>query len=819
MGTLIQDLAYGWRMLCKSPGFAAIAILTLALGIGANTALFSIVNGVLLNPLPFPQPDQLVALFESKPNFETGSVSYPNFRDWQKDNRTFSSLGIMRNTAFTLTGAGQGEQLNGQFVSSDVFPILGVKPVIGRIFAVGDDEIGAAANVLISEGLWKRKFSGTPDIVGKAMTLDGKVFTIIGVVPASFQLRFSTFTPSDVYAPIGQWTNPFLTKRAAGLGIHGIGRLKPGVTIEQAQADMAAISQNLAAAFPDDDKGITAKLVPLKRQMVGPVKIFLLVLLGAVGFVLLIACVNVANLLLARSTARTREFAIRTALGASRPRIVGQLLAESSLLALAGGGLGLLIASLGTRAALAALPTTLPRMEEIGLDSRVLFFTLAISLLGGILFGLAPALKMSHPDMHETLKEGGRGASGTRHRAQGVFVVVEMAMALVLLIGAGLMIRSLVRLWSVDPGFNSQNVLTFGLSLPSSMTNASPEAIRAAFRELDRNLQATAGVEATSLSWGAIPMSSDDELLFWLDGQPRPSSLNDMNWALSYVVEPGYLQAMGIRLMRGRFFGPQDDEHSPPVVVIDDALASQYFGNSDPIGRRINLENGAKSAEIIGVVHHVKQWSLDADDKQSLQAQAYLPFMQLPDEAIALTASGVSVVVRSSATAALGSPFESIRHNIEQANNQQVIYSPQTMNEIISSSLATQRFAMILLASFAALALLLASVGIYGVISYLVAQRTHEIGVRMALGARRSDVLRLILGRGGKLALIGAGVGLIAALALTRLMAGMIYGVKTSDPLTFVAVSVLLMFIALAACYVPARRATKVDPMVALRYE
>jgi len=817
MDTLTQDLAYGARMLRKSPGFALIAILTLALGIGVNTALFSIVNGVLLNPLPFPNPDQLVALHESKPNFEGGSISYPNFRDWQKDNHSFSALAIARSNAFTLTGTGEGEQLSAQFISSDFLPILGIKPVIGRIFAPGEDEIGAAANVLISEGLWKRKFAATPDVLGKTLTLDGKLYAVIGVIPASFHLRIPSFTESEVYAPIGQWGNPLLTKRGAGLGIHGLGRLKSGVSLDQAQADMAAITRNLAVAYPDDDKGISAKIVPLKKQIVGSVQTFLLVLLGAVGFVLLIACVNVANLLLARSTGRTREFAIRTALGASRQRVVRQLLAESSLLAFAGGGFGLLLASWGTRAALSALPSTLPRAEEIGLDWRVLLFTLAISLLAGIFFGLAPALKMSYPDLHDTLKEGGRGSSGTRHRAQGVFVVVEMAMALVLLIGAGLMIRSLVRLWSLDPGFTAQNVLTFGLSLPPSMTNASPDAIRAAFREVERNLQATPGVEATSFSWGAFPMSGDDEVLFWLQGQPKPSSQNDMNWALNYVVGPGYMQAMGIRLIRGRFFGPQDNEHAPPVVVVDDAFAGKYFGNNDPIGKRINVDGGATSAEIVGVVHHVKQWGLDRDDKESLQAQAYFPFMQLPDKAMALTPPGVSVIVRSSATAPAS--FTTIRHSIENANSQQVIYSPQTMDEIISLSLATQRFAMMLLASFASLALLLASVGIYGVISYLVAQRTHEIGVRMALGARRWDVLRLILGRGGKLALIGSGVGLVTAFALTRLMAGMIYGIKASDPLTFMVVPVLLVLVALTACYIPARRATKVDPMVALRYE
>jgi predicted permease len=819
MEKLVQDLVYGLRMLRKTPGFTAVAVLTLALGIGANTALFSIVNGVLLNPLPFPDPDQLVTLHESKPNFEQGSISYPNFRDWQKENRSFSSLAISRSTAFTLTGVGEGEQVNGQFVSSDFFPILGVKPLMGRLFGPGEDEIGAAPNVLISEGLWKRKLSGTGDVLGKTLTLDGKIYTVIGVVPASFHLRVSNFTDSEVYAPIGQWGNPLLTHRGSGLGIHGLGRLKPGVSLEQAQADMEAVSRSLAAAYADDDKGISAKLVPMKSAMVHNVQKFLLVLLTAVGFVLLIACVNVANLLLARSTGRSREMAIRTALGASRSRVIRQLLVESLLLAIAGGGLGLFLAGVATRTAVKMLPTNLPRAEEIGLDLRVLIFTLAISLLSGVLFGLAPALKLSHPLLHDALKEGGRGLSGVRHRAQSIFVVTEIALALVLLVGAGLMVRSLARLWSVDPGFNTRNVLTFGLSLRPSLANASPEEIRAAFREVDRNLESTPGVDAASLSWGALPMNGDDEMLFWMSGQPKPSSLNEMNWALRYVVDPAYLKAMGLRLIRGRFLEPHDNENAPAVVVVDDAFAAKYFGANDPLGQRINVDEGSNPAQIVGIVQHVKQWGLEADDKQSLKAQAYLPFMQLPDKAMKLTPSGVNVVAHFSSAPALASGFDALRATLHRADSQHVVYTPQTMDEIISFSLGTQRFAMMLLAAFSGMALLLASMGIYGVISYIVGQRTHEIGVRMALGARRWDVLRLVLSSGGRLALIGAGVGLVAALGLTRLMQGVIYGVSANDPLTFAAVSVLLVLVALVACFGPAKRASDVDPMIALRYE
>ena len=817
METLLQDLRFGFRMLAKNPAFTAMAVLTLALGIGANTALFSVINGVLLSPLPFPQPDELVTLHENKPNFEGGSVSYPNFRDWQKDNHTFSSLAIARSYAFSLTGIGEAEQVNGEFVSSDFFPVLGVKPVIGRTFAQDEEQVGAGPVALISEGLWQRKFSSASDILGKNITLDAKDYTIVGVIPAKFHLVIPGFRDSKVYVPIGRWSNPLLLQRGAGLGIHGIGRLKPGVTIEQARADMDAVTRNLANAFPDADKGISAKVTPLKEQMVGDVRPLLFVLLAAVGFVLLIACVNVANLLLARSTSRTREFAVRAALGATRGRVLRQLLTESILLALAGGGLGLLLAAWGTRAALGILPAALPRAEQVGLDAHVLIFTAGISLLAGVVFGLTPALKTSQPDLHETLKQGGRGASGTRHRTQGVFVVVEMALALVLLIGAGLTIRSLAKLWSVDPRFSPHHVLTFGLSLPPSMMNAKPDAIRAAFREFYAKLASIPGVQAVSQTWGAVPLSGDDEQLFWLEGQPKPTNENDMNWAIDYIVEPDYLNAMGIPLRRGRFFTPQDNEHSPLVVVVDELFAQKYFPDQNPIGKRIHVNRFTQLAEIVGVVGHVKQWGLDTDDQQSLRSDLYIPCMQMPNEFVAMTPSGSAVVVR--ATDASAGLLDSIRQVSAQMSNQQVIFGAQTVDSLISDSMASKRFSMILLVVFAVLSLLLASVGIYGVISYVVGQRAHEIGIRIALGAQRQDILRLILGRGGKLAGLGVAVGLAAALGLTRLMTSLLYGVGATDPLTFAGVAVLLTMVALAACYVPARRATKVDPVVALRYE
>jgi predicted permease len=815
---LLQDLRYAARMLRKNPGFTLIAVLTLALGIGANTALFSVVNGVLLNPLPYPNPEQLVTLHASKPNFETGSISFPNFRDWRDNNRTFSAMAVIRSFGFSLTGRGEAERLPAKLVSSDFFSLLGVQPVIGRAFAAGEDEIGAAPIVMISAGLWRRKFASSPDALGKTLTLDGKDYTIVGVFPAKFDLFLRSIGLADVYVPIGQWGNPVLASRGAGLGIHGIGRLNPGVTIEQARADMLRVTQSLAAAYPDIDKGLGATLIPLKKEMVGEVQPILLVLLGAVGFVLLIACVNVANLMLARSTGRTREFAIRTALGAGHTRLMRQLLTESLLIAFAGGTIGLLLAGWSTQAALRILPSGLPRAQQVGVDAHVLLFTTAISVLAGILFGLAPALKTSDLKLHDTLKEGGRGFSAARQRAQSILVLLEMAMAVVLLIGAGLMIRTLSHLWDVNPGFNARNVLTFGVSLPPLLMKAPPDAIRAALRDLHSTLGATPGVHALALSWGGLPMASEDDSLFWLASEPKPTSENDMKWSLSYVVEPDYLSVMQIPLKRGRFFTPKDSEHAPAVAVVDDVFARTYFPNANPIGQRLFLSNfDSQQVQIVGIVGHVKQWGLDTDDTEQLRAQIYTPYMQLPDKPMALSPYGTTVVVRTGAPPA--AVFESLRRTSSQMSSQQVLFIPQTMEEIISSSLAGRRFSLILLGFFAALALLLSSVGIYGVISYLVGQRTQEIGIRIALGARGWDVLQLVLSHSAKMACLGVIVGVAGSLLLTQLMAKMLYGVSPSDPLTFFAVAAILTLVALAASYLPARRAMRVDPIVALRYE
>ena len=555
--------------------------------------------------------------------------------------------------------------------------------------------------------------------------------------------------------------------------------------------------------------------------MVGGVRPYLLVTLAAVCFVLLIACVNVANLQLARSTARAREFAIRGALGATQGRLIRQLLTESVLLSLAGGGLGLLLAMWGTRAVLGKLPVTLPRVAGIGVDARVLGFTVGISLLAGIVFGLAPALKARKPVLQETLKEGGRGASGTRHRAQSIFVAAEMALALVLLAGAGLMIRTLARLWGVDPGFNPRNVLTFSLSLPPSLMNASPDAVRAAYREIGRRLAGVHGVEAISATWGAIPLGTDDEILFWIEGQPKPVTQNELNWTVNYVVEPDYLKVMQIPLKSGRFFTPQDDEHARPIAVIDEVFARKFFPGQDPIGKVIHVNgfgsDSGPGTEIVGVVGHVTQWSLASDEQQTLQAQLYRPCMQMKDDFIVLTSYGTSLIVRSDGNQP--GLLDSVRSVSSQMSSDQVIYGAQTMEEIISDTIQDQRFSMILLGAFAGIALLLAGVGIYGVVSYLVGQRTQEIGIRLALGARRRDVLQMVLGNGLRMALVGIAIGVAAALALTRLMANLLFGVSATDPVTFLCVAVVLTLVALAACYVPARRAMNVDPIVALRYE
>ena len=813
MNSLLLDLRYAFRMLTRSPGFTAIAILTLALGIGANTALFSVVNGVLLNPLAYPQSSQLVAIYEKTQGSDKEPMEYLNFLDWQRDSHTFASMAAYRNEDYNFIGNGEGERLSGYMVSADFFTTLRVAPILGRSFRRDEDQLGAAPVVILSGGFWKRKFGSSPDIIGKLIILNGTSYTIVGVIPDSFSFYGNM---RDVYTPIGQWRDPSFRDRRVSVSARAFGRLDAGVSLPQARAEMDEIARNLAAAYPEADKGRDITLVSMKEDQVGNVEPLLFVLLAAVGFLLLIACANIANLLLARAVGRSREFAIRAALGASQARVIRQLLTESVLLAGFGGVFGLALAVWGTKAILKGLPAALPRANEVALDSRVLLFTVALSLLTGIIFGLAPALKATRINLQETMNQSSRGSSGFRHRLQGTFVAVEVAMALILLVGAGLMIRTLDALWRVNPGFNPSHAITFNLSLAATPTTTSAET-RARLRYFDDRMRSIPGVQAVSVTLGSRPMIHDSSVPFWIEGEPKPANDNDMHPSMFFLVETGFQQAMGITLLRGRFVTPQDNENTPIVIDIDDSFARSYFPNQDPIGKRVNLTQINVQAEIVGVVGHVKQWGLDADPKGSIQAQFFYPFMQLPEKLMPLVAKSVAVVLRtqSDPTAVMGQ----VRETVKEIDPRQVIYNVQTMDDVVATSYAARRLTMILLAAFAVLALALACVGIYGVISYLVGQRTQEIGIRMALGAQRRDILYLVLGEGIHMALLGAAIGIAASLGLTRLMAQQLFGISAHDPSTYVSVAFLLMLVAIVACYIPARRAVRADPMTSLRRE
>lgn len=799
--------------MANAPGFTAVAILTLALGIGANTAIFSVIDGVLLNPLAYPQSGQLVGIYGKTAGFNHAPINYPNFLDWQRQNHTFSSMAIYRNEDYNFVGKGEPERLSGYMISADFFSTLGVAPILGRDFRRDDDRAGAAPVVILGGGFWKRRFGSSTDVVGRTIILNGASYEIAGVIPSTFTFYGHD---RDVYTPIGQWTDASFLDRRVDVSSHSIGRLKPNTTTQQAQADMDAVSRNLAAAYPEADKNVGITVISMKQDITGNVRPFLLVLFAAVGFLLLIACTNVANLLLARSVGRGHEFAVRTALGASKGRIIRQLLAESVLLSGAGGALGILIAEVGTRIVLNVLPGALPRANEVSLDLRVLIFTCAISLVAGILFGVAPAVKCSRIDLNEVLKESGRGSSGTRHRLQGVFVAVEVAMALVLLIGAGLMLRTLAALWRVNPGFNPNHAVTFSLSLPATAATTSADT-RARLRYFDAKMRSIPGVKAVSVTLGSRPMIHDSSELFWIEGQPKPANLQEMHQAMFYLVEAGFQQAMGITLERGRFVAPQDDEHAPAVIDVDDVFARTYFPNQNPIGKHINLAIFNLPAEIVGVIGHLKQWGLDADPKSAVEAQFFYPFMQLPEKLMPLAATSVAVVIRTDGDP--GAVMGPVREAVEQIDPREIVYNVATMSEVISNSFAARRLSMILLSVFACIALVLSCVGIYGVISYLVGQRRHEIGVRMALGAHRSDVFRLVIGAGARMALLGVAIGVGAALALTRLMATQLFGISAHDPFTFAGVALAMMLVAVLACYIPARRAMRVDPVVALRHE
>ncbi|MFZ0979908.1 MAG: ABC transporter permease [Candidatus Acidiferrales bacterium] len=815
--SLLQDIRFGIRMLRKNPGFTAVAVLTLALGIGVNVAIFSVIDATLLDPIPLPQPDRIASVFVTWPSFAHAGFSYPNFLDTQRESRSFSGLAAWRFDSFSLTGPGEPQQLRGKMVSGNFFSVLGIQPILGRGFLPSDDRIGSAPVAILSEGLWKRRFAAQRDIVGRSLDLDGKAYTIVGVAPARLHLiRFEDSLYDDVFVPLGQWDNPLFFDRRFSIGLRAVGRLSPGVTLAQAQAELAQIGHQLVAAFPDKNPRMGLGAASLKEDLVGEIRPALLLLWGAVGLVLLIACANVANLLLARSSAREQEFAVRVAMGASRGRLVRQLLVESVLLASAGGALGVALAAWGTPLVLNVFPSVLPAVARVQTNFTVLAVALGVSFATGIAFGLAPAFRISAAHPGVTLKEGGRGAETRRHRVQGTLVAVEVGLSLMLLIGAGLLIRSFANVWAVNPGFNPNKALTFGVALsPENRTN--PEKALATLHELTEKIDALPGVQSDDMVLGDMPLEGDEEAPVWPAAKPKPSKSSEWPLTIIYTVGPDYFRAMGIPVIQGRVFTAQDGASAPHVAVIDQELAKSAFAGEDPLGKTVVVGADPAPIEIVGVVGHVKHWGLDADAKGPVRNQIYFSYEQSAGPLLPIALRDTNVIVRAAAsTTALVGP---IRSAITSVDAGAVVYNVRSMEQFLDSSLAERRFSMIMLGIFAGIALLLATVGVYGVISYLVGLRTHEIGIRMALGAQRLDILRIVLGEGGKMALAGIVLGLAASLGLTRFMAAMLFGVTAADPATFVGVALLLVGVTLAACWIPARRAMRVDPMVALRHE
>jgi predicted permease len=815
---LWQDLRYALRLLRKSPSFTIVAVLTLGLGIGANTAMFSVMQGVVLAPLQYVNPDRLVMVWENNPRFPRTWVSYPNFRDWQRSARSFQQMAAFREQGVDFAGPGTPEHLNGQEISSGFFSTLGTELTLGREFSPEEDRCGGTPVVIISNRLWRNRFDGSPEALGKSLTLEGVDYTIVGVTPFGVTaLGFRLEDDADVYTPLGQSDPLTLNDRAAHSGIYSLARLGPRVTLPQAQAEISTIQNGLDHLYPDANRDLGIYIEPLKQFVVGDAGKMLLLLLGAVGFVLLIACANVANLLLARSAARAREFAVRSALGANRARLVRQLLTESVLLSLLGAGMGLLIAIWGVKSVLAAVSGDLPRSENIGVSALVLIFTLGVSIAVGVLFGLAPALKIWNNDPQASLKEGGRGSTRGHHRAQSGLVIFQMALTLVLLVGAGLLFRTVRHLWDVNPGFDTQHIIAFKVGVSHWQTKTA-SSTRVAYQQLVERIRQIPGVQAADFTSG-VPLSGVWTLPFWI-GSQKPASLQGAPRLVMFLTGPDYLRTMGIPLLRGRFFTPEDTTKSPCVMVIDSVFARTYFPASDPLTETLSAGfSPIGPCRIVGVVGHVRPWLLQ-DPSTYTQIQAYLPLYQDPDKWVPLNYPDAKIVVRTPLDAATVMP--SIKKAVYVGGSDQPVYDVHAMQEIVSESMSSQRFPMILLGTFAGLALLLAAVGIYGVISYSVAQRIHEIGIRMALGAHRRDVLRMVVGQGLALALAGLAIGVVAALILTRVLSSfslLLYGVGASDPLTFITVSVMLILLAILACYIPARRAMKVDPMVALRYE
>ncbi|HEX7334557.1 MAG TPA: ABC transporter permease [Pyrinomonadaceae bacterium] len=804
---LSQDLRYALRGLRKHRGFTVVAVITLALGIGANTAIFTVINTVLLRPLPYEQPDQLVVLMEMISDRPAG-VSYPNFVDWRKQSTSLENIAAVRNReSFNLTGAGESERLQGRLVSANFLSTLGVKPFRGRDFLAEEDQPGASPVAIISHALWQRRFGGDESILGKQLTLNGQQFTVIGVTPPNFQYG----SEADISVPIGLSAERFKL-RGKDPGVNSFARLKPETSIEAANAELNTIAARLEQQYPDTNTGRRMRVQSLRESVVGEIRPVLLTLLGAVGFVLLIACANVANLLLTRSAGRQKEMAIRTALGAGRTRILRQLFTESAVLALAGGVVGLLLAIWGTRLISSYIPEGIPRMGELGIDGRVLLFTLGASLLTGVFFGLAPALQSFDKNLTETLKEGERNSSRGHNRAGKLLVVSEVALTMVLLVGAGLLVKSFWRLSQVDPGFNPENVLAMQVSV-----NARPEEgpkVDGFLDEIKSRVQALPGVQSVSVSNG-MPFEGANFPPFVIDGQPAPAPGQEPT-GLLYIVSTDYFKTMGISLVRGRLFSAQDTRESPQVALIDEVFARQHFPNQDPIGQRFKLNTpDAESREIVGVVRHVEHVGLEGQTANT--AEFYFNFDQLSIATLPRYVRRVNLLVRTTVEPlSLAGP---VRNQITALDKNQAIFNMRTMEQALSRSVAARRFSMILLGVFAMLALTLAAVGIYGVISYSVAQRTREVGIRMALGADTIDVIKLVVRDGLKLVLIGVGVGLAGALLLTRMMTTLLFGVTPTDAVTYAIVALGLIVVALIACCIPARRATKVDPLVALRFE
>jgi putative ABC transport system permease protein len=809
--TLWQDLRYGLRQLRRRPGFTAVAVLTLAVGIGANTAIFSVVDGVLLAPLPYEDPGRLVYVWsaEKARGINQSTVSIPDLRDWREQNRVFDGMAGWWIGGYNLSGGDQPRQVEGWRVSPNFFAVLGASPALGRTFAPDGEQVEKDRVVILSHSLWTSAFANNPNILGRTIEVDGEPHTVIGVMPAEFS---SPFPSVQLWMPWPARTESTASRGARFLRV--IARLKPGATIERAEAEMDAIASRLAQSYKED-AGVAAYLVPARDQIAGSVRPVLLVLLGAVGFVLLIGCANLANLLLARSAARDKEFAIRAALGARRSDLVRQVLTESLLLALLGGAAGILMAVWGMGYLRTVVESQIPRAQDIGLDARVLWFTAALSLFTGLAFGLLPALGSFRARLGESLKEGGRGwvAGVEGRRVRDLLVIGEVALALVLLMGAGLLVNSFERLRAVDPGFNPDKVLTCQISLPSS--NYKNPQIVTFFQQLLTRVRALPGVKAAGATMTLPLRNSGGGFWSGLNVEGRLAAARESIPIVSFIqVTPGYFRALSIPVLEGRAFTEADNsDQSPKVAIINATLARRFFAGVDPIGQRITMGEDASKGPWLTVVGVVGDAALESLSDPRFP-QVFSPHAQGVEGG---PSGGMDLVVRTSADPL--SVAAEVRGEVHALDKDQSVADVQTLGQVVSTSLAQPRLNTLLLGSFAALALLLAALGIYGVISYSVALRTREIGVRMALGAERADVLKLVVRHGMMLALAGGAIGLVGALLLTRLMSSLLYGIQPTDPPTFLAVLAMLAGVSLVASYIPARRATKVDPMVALRYE